>query len=121
MSAMNGVFPTLQDSDALLCYTCELSLNNINKLEKKIDDLKTRVRNQLSALCKVAQKRPSVGADSNPPLAKQLKTQPLSYVESVKLREVELLVAVYKIWSKIDNDEQNLAHAMVKLHALFSE
>ena len=89
MSTMNVVFPTLQDFDALLCYTCELSLDNINKLEKKIDDLKTRVRDQLSALCKVAQKRPSVGADPNPPLAKQLKTQPPSSVESEKVSEVE--------------------------------
>ena len=38
MSAINGVFPTLQDSDALLChiYLCS---NNINKLEKNINDL----------------------------------------------------------------------------------
>ena len=75
MSAMNGVFPTLQNSDALLCYTCKLSLNNINKLKKKIDDLKTRVRDQLSALCKVKQKRHSA------PLANQLKTQLPSKVE----------------------------------------
>ena len=30
MSTMNSVFPTLQDSDALLCYTCELSISNLS-------------------------------------------------------------------------------------------
>ena len=37
----------------------------------------------------MAQKRPSVGADSNPPIAEQLKAQPPSNVESEKASEVE--------------------------------
>ena len=88
MSTINGVFPTLQDSDALLCHICELSLNNIKKLEKKIDDLKTKVRDQLSALCQITAQKRLFGADSNPLLPKQLEMLPSSIAESEGASEV---------------------------------
>ena len=88
MSTINGVFPTLHDSDALLYHTCELSLNNINKLEKKMDDIKTKVKDDLSTLCQITAQKRLFGADSNPLLPNQMNILPSSIVESEGASEV---------------------------------
>lgn len=66
-------FPTIGDPGAVLCHSCELILNNIKKFEEKVADLKTIVKEKISALQQETLKRCCSDRSTDLPQAKHLK------------------------------------------------
>ena len=62
-------FPALRDSEAVLCHSCELKLNNISKFEKKVACMREEMKEKLSSLdVESTPKRSCYGESSDEPV-----------------------------------------------------
>lgn len=62
-------FPALRDSEAVLCHSCELKLNNISKFEKKVACMREEMKEKLSSLdIESTPKRSCYGESSDEPV-----------------------------------------------------